>query len=432
MALRPFQASYYSNSGFLNQPRNNANLPPAGLIISIPDEGAESCIKPSPPRTSTPPNIKKFRISFNEEPGAKQIHYGIADDPLPPTNFTYGKKTHSSDHVHDVIKPNTLQGLTEFANKLKEDKYASSKREPLGKSMLRNYQMPSAVNDPNFKFGVKTVNSESAYSVIFPNNEKNTENDEVRRLYYKSHGVTEAGEQIKRDYRWPVDKYEHRFGLPDPKQLNGAAISLQPECYGSSHPKTVIVQKAVEDFRATTHEGLGRPRNLGQGKPNLPEDHAFGASIHRRNEWTAKQCIHGQPNEREVQPDPDLGKTNRFGFRNIVKEGDEDRQFGVPTIRNDIPKKAFKSVADPNNYGDEASAVQLLYPDFWLRYGISPDEFKRERPKEEIKDLFESAGLEIKRGKFEAVSSKAIQFYKSLSLESFIHALRWYESQGLF
>lgn len=49
-----------------------------------------------------------------------------------------------------------------------------------------------------------------------------------------------------------------------------------------------------------------------------------------------------------MRPDDDLGKSNRHGFRNIVKEGDENRMFGVPTIRYDIKKPARVSVADPN------------------------------------------------------------------------------------
>jgi len=39
--------------------------------------------------------------------------------------------------------------------------------------------------------------------------------------------------------------------------------------------------------------------------------------------------------------------------------------------------------------------------------------------------------MEIKRGKLEAVCSKALQFAGIVSLESFIQALRWYEAQGL-
>lgn len=49
-----------------------------------------------------------------------------------------------------------------------------------------------------------------------------------------------------------------------------------------------------------------------------------------------------------MRPDDDLGRTNKYGFRNITKEGDENRVFGVPTIRYDIPKPARQSVADPN------------------------------------------------------------------------------------
>lgn len=46
--------------------------------------------------------------------------------------------------------------------------------------------------------------------------------------------------------------------------------------------------------------------------------------------------------------DKNLGKTNKYGFRNITKIGDESRLFGAPTIRTDIKQPAMKSVADPN------------------------------------------------------------------------------------
>lgn len=47
-----------------------------------------------------------------------------------------------------------------------------------------------------------------------------------------------------------------------------------------------------------------------------------------------------------MQPDADLGRSTRFGFRNVTHPGDENRSFGIPTIRNDIQKPLHKSVSD--------------------------------------------------------------------------------------
>lgn len=79
--------------------------------------------------------------------------------------------------------------------------------------------------------------------------------------------------------------------------------------------------------------------------------------------WNAGRCIHGEPNEKQIQPDYDLGKSVKPNCRNVVrKEEDQHRSFGVPTIRKDIPFKEFKSVADYQNYGDEPEAPDLLFP----------------------------------------------------------------------
>lgn len=55
-----------------------------------------------------------------------------------------------------------------------------------------------------------------------------------------------------------------------------------------------------------------------------------------KDEWDASKCISGEPTEKEVRVDKDLGKTTQFGYRNITKNGDENKVFGVPTIRTDI------------------------------------------------------------------------------------------------
>ncbi len=82
----------------------------------------------------------------------------------------------------------------------------------------------------------------------------------------------------------------------------------------------------------------------------MPSDHSYGVrNIVGGDNWNAARCIHGEPNEKELQPDADLGKTNKVGCRNIVrKPEDEVRSFGTPTIRTDIPYKEKRSIADYN------------------------------------------------------------------------------------
>lgn len=82
---------------------------------------------------STPDTLKKYRKSHVNEPGKIQKHWGLADDPKAfPDNYSYGKPTYTSEHVSNVIKAQNLSGLADKFNDIKEDKYASHKREPLG------------------------------------------------------------------------------------------------------------------------------------------------------------------------------------------------------------------------------------------------------------------------------------------------------------
>jgi len=45
---------------------------------------------------------------------------------------SFGKKTYNSDHVDGVIKAQNLAGLADKFNDIKENKYASKMKEPLG------------------------------------------------------------------------------------------------------------------------------------------------------------------------------------------------------------------------------------------------------------------------------------------------------------
>lgn len=81
------------------------------------------------------------------------------------------------------------------------------------------------------------------------------------------------------------------------------------------------------------------------------------------NNWNAAKCISGEPTEKELRHDKDLGISVKPNCSNTVrKPEDVHRSFGCPSIRTDIPLKAKKSVADYQNYCDEPEAVDLLFP----------------------------------------------------------------------
>lgn len=109
-------------------------------------------------KVSTPDHIKKYRNSTKEKVGVKQLHYGIYDDDKTYENYVHGIKTLNSDHVEDCIINKENKGINHFLNHIRESKYATSWREPLGKGLQRNYVFPEKVtHTEKFRFGVPTV-----------------------------------------------------------------------------------------------------------------------------------------------------------------------------------------------------------------------------------------------------------------------------------
>ncbi len=169
--------------------------------------------------------------------------------------------------------------------------------------------------------------------------------------YKKTHGNYDPGEQKQRSYNWGgINALTQKFGKFEPKLLNGAAQAAHAERFEGEFPKTTIVQKTVEDHKAVTHEHLGKSKNLGTGS-QLDDGRSFGMPSVKVGSlsWNAAKCIHGEPTEKELKRDDDLGRSTKMGCRNVVRcEEDADRVFGCPSIRTDIPFKEKRSMADPN------------------------------------------------------------------------------------
>lgn len=102
----------------------NASLRAAGVTNPHTNDNARGCIQPAEvSKPETPPEIRRYRKSFNADAGMKQTHYGTVNDPLPPEAFTYGKPTYKSDHVNEIIAAQKSSGLANYSNELKEQKY---------------------------------------------------------------------------------------------------------------------------------------------------------------------------------------------------------------------------------------------------------------------------------------------------------------------
>jgi len=187
----------------------------------------------------------------------KQVHPGLKEDlENIDQNRAYGKVTFASDHVGEVMKAQNLNGLADKFNEIKEDKYASHMREPLGQSYSRGYQWPDRADPDHTRFGVPSGRCESAKDLLFPAGGSLEEKPEHAAMYVKTHGNIPAGEQRSRSYRWKEDlePATHPFGYGEQKFPNGVAKAVHQERHESAFPKTVIVKKTVEDMKAVSQD----------------------------------------------------------------------------------------------------------------------------------------------------------------------------------
>ena len=323
-------------------------IPGAGITSQSALEGvsADQSIRQDlyfTPNTQTPDNIKKYRDSTRQRVGVKQLHPGIYDDPKDHEDLVHGVKTKHSDHVPDCIKGANIDGNKFFMNQLAESHYASSKREPLGKSIVRNYKFPEAVKENNFRFGIPTTGFFNAKELIY-NGSLLKEPEEAKKLYYKTHGLTDPGEQSSRFYQWKFDPKTHKFGFFQEKEIDGVKKSLMNDILQNPYPQTKLVGKRLEDYRQATSDMLGKSKFYGTLHPQFyGDDHTFGKESKLGDAWNAGRCIHGDESTvtpKSVEADIDLGRDHHYASKLKTlqpTQKDMNKTYGVPSIRRDLP-----------------------------------------------------------------------------------------------
>ena len=376
----------------------------AGTQSKTEQEGSKECLTLEE-RAPTPEHIKKYRQSVVHEPGAVVRHYGMADDKVMAGPFGLTTTRDPADDMKEVMQTFPTTNIMRYELENREKIYASSKREPLGKTYTRGHQL-----DHIDTFGAridalrKNKNPESKTLIHPPAAAAGDEDEKVKAQYVKSHGNYDPGEQRKRGYDWnlaKLDPNEHAFGITEERVNEQVAKVLQQE----DPTQTTILEKRLEDFRMINIHELGACKKLGHGDRDLPAGHSFGVASRRFDEWGVGDLL------KEAHTEDDDGKKDLGRSVRKVFDGDHDpkRVFGAPTIRTDIPAPKSKSVADNNNYGNEPGASTLLYPSSAAERGVVDEDYLFPRSKGELKQFLAACSMDLEEELFESLFKLASQ-----------------------
>lgn len=342
------------------------------------------------------------------------IHWGLKDAQRPDPGEGCGTKGAKGEGVHQVFQSGLLVGVAEHKNAVSEAIYHSTSREPLGRSWVRGHMLPTKTLDRDFPgFGKGTVRNENGKMAVQPT-DLPADTEEQRALYRKTHGSVEPGEQHSRNYQYPrsvTGNPGFRFGnfgkIEADRHGRGmgakTALAMEMGQEPGSVPNSTLVKASLEAYHKVAHDHLGRSRSHKQSAQPMPPSHAYGAKS-GRDDISAGVLIGGFYAAEEQMPDRDLGKCTVPGRRNLAT----DRAFGVPSVRHDLPIPLFekRSVASTANYGDDADAFGLIFPN---KQGPVEDAFHARRTRADVKDLITSAGLQLEPAEFDEVFTMALE-----------------------
>lgn len=260
------------------------------------------------------------------------------------------------------------------------------------------------------------------------------EPDDVKKLYNKTHGLTDPGEQKDRHYNWGFDKDKHVFGLGQEKELDGAKKSLMTDNLTNPYPQTKIAGSRLENFRQATTDMLGRSKFRGTMPSGFGVNHVFGKKSQLGDAWNAGRCIHGDGTtitDKSMAPDPDLGRNTCYAQKLKALqpiERDPNKTYGIPSIRSDLQKKERVSVCDVKNYGDEKDAFELLYPHPCAPRGIDDEDFDQLMTKAEIYDILKKEEMAMPEEEYNLIYEIGLKNYPNeeskMSAHSFLCTMR--------
>lgn len=372
-------------------------------------------------RATTPDNIRPFRKSAMTTVGRTVHHHGTRNNQPIDENTRFGRKGIYDHTAEDCLRPKVLDKMGALAAEHAEKRYLSAK-EPLGKVPDPSIPIPDHMNRRGY--GVQTLSSESAKNVIYSCGDR-----EAPELH-------PAGAQRDRKYDWAsagVDPTRQRFGAHSVKSAETTKDLISPPV-----TTTTMLPKIVRDHHTLTQPQLGRSKCLGlgtlvAGSPEHPNAIRMAESK-AKNQVDVKALLsgHGCVNDEEYEQTlgksytksrtlrklRDDDKARTFGTSN-GSTGPNDRAFGVPTVRDDLPKPLFRKVTNSNNYGDDVGAQALLFPNRYIAKGIDEYYFTSRKTLEGIKDAADKCKFGLTEEEVEMVFEASAGEDGKMSVEEF-------------
>lgn len=165
----------------------------------------------------------------------------------------------------------------------------------------------------------------------------------------------------------------------------------------------------------------------GSHNEKAPEEGSKEAAYEEKILLHAKQDLdeHGSPKvlKKQVDGGRQNYKTSSSDINAVVgKAGMKNkRQYGIPTIRADLPAPRIRRVGDNTNYGNDSDAYGLVNPSVYSNKGVYEKDFFQSRSQGEIRCIFDSIGVEMENDVFQALWEKAREQNASgeVSVETF-------------
>ncbi|CEO98653.1 unnamed protein product (mitochondrion) [Plasmodiophora brassicae] len=348
-------------------------------------------------------DVRAAGVHFPKPPDDTVLLKFGGEDDEPEQGVVRDTRTYGSIPLKDEREPGEniiarapLSELSEWFETKKESIYRRSKREPLGRPYIRGTAFPPSITDnKDFRFGKVSVRgTATAGEALFP---PPSEGAKWMRKTDKEALADDRRVTGKLQFRYDwaragiADPEQHRFGSPP----LGAVQESAAQSLHDDDALRITTRRLLDNLQQRKME-VGKPHNPPSFVKRLPADHRFGMSAQSTQSWGARECISDLDSIVTSVHDAEIGRPSL---------ADQERAAEIPDIMHGVASVRGEA---------RATARNAICPP---KLG---DEFTVRRTAIEIRDIWQSSGLDTTGPVFdEAIAQAKADFHDAIPLDEF-------------